>query len=350
MSSFGKVSRSYLHRVIYTRLGSSRREVLVGPQFGVDNAVLRIGKGRVLVATADPLSFIPELGPRDSAWLSVNLLASDLTTSGFLPQYGLFDFNLPPTMTDSDFARYWRSVHHECSQLGLAIVGGHTGRYEGCDYTIIGGGVLFTIGSEESYLTSAMAQSGDDIIITKGAAVETTAVLTRVFPRTVRRVLGTNLFEKAWNYLPKVSTVKEALTAGSVGQYRDVVSGMHDATEGGVLAAILELATAARLGVEVDMESIPISQETEGVCKLFGVDPLTALSEGSLVVACKPEKTSSLLKRLRSERIKSEVVGRLTEQTGVAVGTSKRGRVRLRYPRFDPYWRAFWRARKKGWT
>jgi hydrogenase expression/formation protein HypE len=350
MPALGKASREYLRKVIYAGLGFERDEVLVGPKFGVDNAILRIGKGRVLVATTDPLSFIPHLRACDSAWLSVNLLASDLTTSGFPPQYGIFDFNLPPAMKDSDFANYWRSFHQECSRLGLAIVGGHTGRYEGCDYPIIGGGVLFATGSEDSYLTSAMAQAGDDIILTKGAAVETTAVVSRVFPRTVSRALGPRLFARARKYLIKVSTVKEALTAVSVGVHREGVRAMHDATEGGVMAAVLELATASKLGVELDLDSIPISQETDELCRLFKIDPLISLSEGSLIIACRPQKTSRLLRKLSSERIESEVIGRLTKGTLTAYGTGRRGRVRLRYPKFDPYWRAYWRAIRKGWN
>lgn len=168
--------------MIFRRLGVKRREIVVGPRFGVDNSVVRIAKRSVLVATTDPLSFIPELGASSSAWLSVNLLASDLATSGFAPQYGIFDFNLPPSMNDRLFTEYWAAFHKECSRLGLAIVGGHTGKYEGCNYTIIGGGVLFAIGAEKEYLTSAMARDGDDIVLTKGAAIETTAILTRVFP------------------------------------------------------------------------------------------------------------------------------------------------------------------------
>jgi hydrogenase expression/formation protein HypE len=66
-----------LDKVIYPRLGAARREIIVGPRFGVDNAVVRVGGGKVLVATTDPLSFIPGLRPSESAWLSVNLLASD---------------------------------------------------------------------------------------------------------------------------------------------------------------------------------------------------------------------------------------------------------------------------------
>ena len=350
MQRFGKPSQTFFRRVIFPRLGAKRSDILIGPKSGVDSAVVDIGNRKVLVTTTDPLSFIPELGPQASAWLSVNLVASDLTTSGLSPQYGIFDFNLPPTMKDSGFATYWDSFHRECLRLGLAIVGGHTGRYKGCDYTIIGGGVMLAIGSKDNYLTSAMAESGDDILLTKGAAIETTAVLTRVFPQTVRRALGTRLFERAWKYLTNVSTVREALIAVLVGVHSEGVTAMHDATEGGVMAAVLELARASRLGVELDLSSISVSQETREICRLFRIDPLTSLSEGSLIIACKPEKTNRLLNKIRSERIGADVIGRLTKRTRSTFGSSRRGRVRLRYPKFDPYWRAYWKAIKKGWN
>ena len=99
-----------------------------------------------------------------------------------MPQYGIFDLNLPPQISNSEFQRYWATFDTECKKLGISIVGGHTGRYQGCDYTIIGGGVLYAVGEIDKYLTSSMARNGDQIILTKGAAVETTAILTRVFP------------------------------------------------------------------------------------------------------------------------------------------------------------------------
>ena len=344
----GKPNRSYLSRVIYRHLGAGKREVIVGPRFGVDNAVVRIATKRVMVATADPLSFIPALGARDSAWLSVNLIASDLTTSGFQPQYGVFDFNLPPRMSDKQFTDYWVSFHNECRRLGLAIIGGHTGRYEGCDYTVIGGGMMYAVGDESKYLTSEMGQKDDDIILTKGAAIETTAVLTKVFPKTVRRALGDRLFERARKYLGKVSTVNDALTAVKVGVHENGVTSMHDATEGGVIAAICELATASRLGADLDLKAMPISQETEEICKIFGIDPLTSLSEGSLVITCRPKKTGKLLARLQEANIRANVIGRLTT-SGAVYATGIEGRRRVRYPKFDPYWRAYWNATRKHW-
>ena len=346
----GKAGQSILESVIYRSLGASSSQLIVGPAFGADNSILRLGRGRVLVATSDPLSYIPSLGPEASAWLSVHLLASDLTTSGFSPQFGLFDFNLPPTLSDANFAKYWRSFHRECKRLGLSIIGGHTGRYPGIDYTIVGGGVVMATGPEGRYLTSGMARAGDDIILTKGAAIETTAILTRAFPKRAKRALGNNLFEKAWNYLYKVSTVADALTASSVGVRQHGVTAMHDATEGGVIAGLIELSAASKLGLVVDLEQIQVSEETEHLCKLFKIDPLVSLSEGTLIIASRPTKTHQVLAKLSSRGIPSCVVGKLTSEfRGCKANTSK-GTRRLSYPGVDPYWKAYSKATKRGWS
>ena len=346
---FGKPSRRYLQTVIYRRLGSHRREVLVGPRFGVDNAVIQDGPRRVIVATTDPLSFIPSLGPQDSAWLSVNLIASDLATSGIAPQYGVFDFNLPPKMSAALFASYWKYFHQECSRLGLAIIGGHTGRYEGCDYTIIGGGVMWAIGERETYLTSSMGRAGDDILLTKSAAIEATAVLARSFPKTVKRAIGEDLFGRARAYLHDVSTVKDALTAASAGLHENGVTAMHDATEGGVTAAVLELAHASKLGVELSLSAIPVTEETSTICSLFQINPLTSLSEGSLIIACRPAATERLQSRLRAGKITSTVIGTLKKKRSFRAFDSSGVSQKLRYPKFDPYWGAYWKATSKHW-
>ncbi len=348
--NFGKPGSRFLEKVVFARLGAKRPEVLVGPRFGVDNAVLRIGERRVLVVTTDPVSFIPELGPATSAWLSVNLLASDLTTSGFVPQYGIFDFNLPPEMEPRTFADYWDAFHGECARLGISIVAGHTGRYPGCNYTVIGGGVLCSVGDERQYLLSTMAENDDDIILTKGAAVETTAVLTRVFPKTVRKALGAELFGRAKRYLRKVTTVKDALAAAAAGVHQRGVTAMHDATEGGIIAAVLELANASQLGVELRLDDIPVSEETEALCKLFRIDPMTSLSEGSLIVTCGSKRTSGVLRALRRNGVPACVIGRLTGKGRGAYGISAGRRFRLKYPRADPYWKAYWKAMVKGWN
>ncbi len=316
----------------------------------MDTSIVKLGNGKVLVSTTDPLSLIRSLGARDSAWLSAHLIASDIATSGLGPKYGIFDFNLPPSMTDFIFASYWGSFHKACRELGLAIIGGHTGRFAGCEYPIIGAGVMMTVGPEDRFLTSAMASVGDDLILTKGAAVETTAVLARAFPRRVKRALGVRLFENARRYLGLVTVVEDALTAASVGIRGDGVTAMHDATEGGVIAAAFELASASNLGLILDLDEIEVSEETQQVCKLFGINPLTSLSEGSLLISTRPFATSRVLHRLSSKGLAARVVGRLVPKSMGVQGASKHSTSSLSYPRTDPYWKAFQAAVSRGWS
>ncbi|HWY27729.1 MAG TPA: AIR synthase family protein [Candidatus Sulfotelmatobacter sp.] len=346
---FGKPNAQYMSQTVYRLNGKKRSEVLYGPQRGLDVSVVRLGRGKVMVATSDPLSYIPQVGPEASAWLSIHLLASDLTTTGFSPAYGLFDFNLPPSMRDSQFATFWKAFHNESKKLGISIIGGHTGKYPGIDYSVIGGGVLVATGPEKSYLTSSMANSGDDVILTKGAAIETTAVLTRAFPRRVRKALGPELFALAWNYLGKTSTVRDALTASSIGVRRDGVTAMHDATEGGVVAGMIELASASDLGMILDLESIPISQETRVLCDHFRIDPMVSLSEGSLIIATRPAKTDKIRSKLTSAGIPSSVVGKLTSKFRGCKTVTGRGLRSISYPDFDPYWKAYSKGIERGW-
>src|SRR5438034_238609 len=137
-SALGKVAPELLERVIVPHLGAARAEVLVGPRAGHDAAIVRIGAGRVMAVTTDPLSVIPALGPARSARLACHLLASDLWTTGIPPAYASVDLNLPPEMSDAELESYWRAMSDAWAGLGVAVVTGHTGRYEGCAPSIVG--------------------------------------------------------------------------------------------------------------------------------------------------------------------------------------------------------------------
>src|SRR5690606_32396782 len=150
----GKVSADFLEAVVYPRCGARRDEVRVGPAPGVDTAVIDLPNGYSIAMTTDPCSLIPALGLEESAWLTVHLLASDITTTGCPPMYALFDLNLPPDLSAADFAAYWSHVHAFCEALGCALVGGHTGRFEGQRSTIAGGGMMVTVARTADILPS----------------------------------------------------------------------------------------------------------------------------------------------------------------------------------------------------
>lgn len=346
----GKIDRAFFDEVIYPRLGAPSEQVLLGPRHGCDNGVVRVGDDRVMLVTTDPLSVIPALGFEDSAWLSVHLLASDLATSALAPQHVSVTLNLPPHMGEAEFERYWQAFHQACSDLGIAVVAGHTGRFLGCDYTIVGGATMTAIGGAEAYVVPDMARPGDRVLLTKGAAIAATGVLARVFPESLRSALGDDLQTQAAAHFDGFSVVQDALTVASAGVRSDGVTAMHDATEGGVMAALSELATAAGCGIEVDASAIPVSEASRRVCELFGLDPYRTLSAGTLLAAVRPGRTRDALAALHQHGIPAAEVGALTDAAeGLRVRDAS-GTHPLKPDEVDRYWQAFGEAMEKGWS
>ena len=347
--SVGKVRKKYLEDVVLRRLGAKRGEVLVGPKHGVDNAVVRTGEGSVMIVTTDPLSIIPPLGLEVSAWLSVHLLASDFATSGIAPMYAIVDYNLPPSIKWNDFSAYWKATHEELQKLGVAVVAGHTGKYEGCNLTIVGGGVLLGFGSEDRYVTSSMARPGDTVMVTKAAAIAATGILARVFPKTVESNLDTDILKRAQELLTRFSTYKDGLTASSYGVREEGVTAMHDATEGGVLGALWEMASASGCGIEVEWRRIPVFDESRKICDLFKIDPYRALGEGSMMIAARPQHAGRVALALQAEGIECTLVGRMLEADEGMWLVDDGKRQPFTYGDVDPYWAAFSEASRKGW-
>ncbi len=350
MSALGKIAAGQFERVIAPRLGAKRDEVLVGPRAGQDSAIVRLGAGRVLAVTTDPLSVVPALGLEASARLSCHLIASDLWTTGIAPAWASITFNLPPRMTDAEFEEFWRGMSDEWAKLGVAVVTGHTGRYEGCDYSIVGAGTLMGVGEESGYLTPAMATPGDRVIVTKGCAVEATAIAAWLFPKRLGEKLGEAGLARARAMLAQVSVVADCRAAVRVGVRERGVTALHDATEGGVLGGLLELARACGHDLAVERARIPLASEARAACAVFGTDPYWTLSEGALIATARPERAAALLAALADAGIAAAEVGEVVPGGGALRLAERDGAVTvLVEPQPDPYWPAYGRAVVEGW-
>lgn len=340
----GKVSPEIFNEVILPQLGRKRHSVLVGPQHGVDIGVADIGGGQVMVTTTDPVFIVPPYGWERSAWFAVHILASDAVTSGLPPAYITIDLNLPMSITRDELETMWGVMHRECDKIGMAIISGHTGRYEGCDYPMVGGATVICIGAKDKYVTPAMAEVGDAIIITKGAAIEAAGLFAVTYPQRVAEAYGEELAKQAEDVFWQMSVVEDALTAVTVGVHGDGVTAMHDATECGVWGGLFEVALASRVGMRIDKNAIIVQEPVAKVCELFGIDPYSSISEGTLIITCKPRVADEIVKRLADKGIVSSIVGEcVPEKEGIQY-TEDGLTVALRHPRVDPFWQAFGKA------
>lgn len=348
LPEIGKISPEIFDEIILPNLGAPSPNVLVPPQHGVDVGVIDIGGGMVMAITTDPVFIVPEYGWQRAAWFATHILASDAATSGLRPTYMAIDLNLPLSITRDQLETMWKVIHRECQKIGIAIVAGHTARYEGCNYPMVGGAAVMAVGPKERYLTPGMARVGDVVIVTKGAAIETTGLFAVTFPDTIAKHYGEEFAERAQGIFWSMSVVEDAMTAVSVGVHDDGVTAMHDATECGVWGGLYEVAQASRVGMRIDKERIIVRDEVEKVCRLFGIDPYSAISEGTLIITVRPHKADDVLRALSSKGIEASVVGEVVPpdrgMTYVEAGIEKP----LHHPRVDPFWEAFGRALAAG--
>lgn len=344
----GKISPDIFEGVIKPHLGRKRDTVLVGPQHGVDIGVVDLGNGQVMALTTDPFFIVPDYGWERAAWFAVHILASDASTSGLQPTYFMVDLNLPREITREQLERLWTATSHACDEIGMAIVTGHTARYDGCHYPMVGGATVTAIGSRDRYVTPAMAQVGDAVIVTKGAAIEATGLFGVTFPERITRELGAEVGRAAEDLFYHMSTVKDAMTAVQVGVRTEGVTAMHDATEGGVWGGLFEIAEASRVGLLIHQDEVVVRPEVRAICDHFGMDPYTSISEGTLLLTCRPHRAADILARLADANIAATQVGEVVPRSqGIHLVTDGRER-ELHHPRVDPFWNAYGQALAEG--
>lgn len=186
----GKATAELFEQVIVRRLGAKDDDVLIGPRHGVDVGVVRVADGVAMALTADPVFIVPAYGWERAAWFAVHILASDAATSGLPLRWMAVDLNLPPEVSDEELTSLWDAFHRACEDIGLAVVTGHTARYDGCTWPMVGGAVCIASGPEDRFVTPTMARPGDRVIVTKCAAIEATALFAATFPERLAEGVG----------------------------------------------------------------------------------------------------------------------------------------------------------------
>jgi hydrogenase maturation factor len=169
-------------------------------------------------------------------------------------------------MTKEQLETVWKVIHSECERMGISIITGHTGRYENCQYPMVGGATVIGVGELDKYVTPSLIKAGDRIIVTKGPAIEATGIFAAMLPRLLEKEFGREFSIKAQEIFYNMSVVEDAMTAVGVGVREDGITAMHDATECGIWGGLYEVAQAAGLGVRVEQEKIVVMDCVMDIC------------------------------------------------------------------------------------
>lgn len=297
----GKLPNEELEKL----LGCIRKNecVIVPPKVGYDSGVHKIGD-KYLVVSTDPCTGVPE---EWFGYLLINYAASDVALFGAKPQFCTINLLAKPGCEPEAFLQVMKQTCHAANDLGIAIVTGHTGTYESISELV---GVCTAYGTieKEKLHTPADADSGDLILCTKPLGLETVVNFVLAHKVFAKRLFGAERAEKLAKMVYMQSCVKEALSLANV----PGVHAMHDATEGGLVAALNELAQASGVGFTIHSRQVRFAPELRIFEHKFGLseDQMLAISStGTILAAVSPNSEKGVRKTLSSHGLNAAFLG-----------------------------------------
>ncbi|MBP7495731.1 MAG: AIR synthase family protein [Spirochaetales bacterium] len=344
MNQIGKIDLNTFEQFLLHRLGKPDPHVLVPPLTGVDSAVLKLDTGSVMIVAEDPIFPMPGKDYKDFGWYIVHIGASDVAVMGVKPQYITYTLLMPINTSQEELRQIIDSIHNTALDLEMTILGGHTGYYPAVTVPTVGGITVFSFAKEGEYITPKGAQIGDAVIVTKGPAIETVGLLASLYEEELKEKFSLDFVQRCQGYMKKMSVVKDALSAKAAGG----VHAMHDATEGGVLGGLYEVANASGVGMRIDESRFIWTEEIEGICRYFGIDPLQSIAEGTLILTAETSSAPNILAALKREGIEASVVGEVVPHKEGQEIKRRDGTVeKLKIPEQDPFWPIFFKDLEK---
>ena len=236
-----------------------------------DGAVLAVGTEK-LAFTTDSYVVRPLFFPGgDIGTLAVNGTVNDLAMCGARPLYLSAGFIIEEGLPMETLWRVVQSMRVTADAAGVQIVTGDTkvvdrGKGDGLYINTSGVGRV----EHDLKISPASVRAGDAVLLSGDVGRHGMAIMA------VREGLA---FESSIqsDCAPLVSPVMSLLEAG-IG-----VRCLRDLTRGGLTSALVEIAEAARLAIQIDEAAIPVGEEVRGACEILGLDPLYVANEGRFV-------------------------------------------------------------------
>jgi hydrogenase maturation factor len=278
--------------------------IIVPPRPGFDSGVQKIAHDLCLVISTDPCVGVPR---RWFGWLLIHYPASDVAVFGVRPQFCTVNLLGPPRAPTHVFESVMRRICQATEELGMQIVAGHTGTYEGLR-DLVGVCTAYGLASSGDIITPAGARPGDRILCTKHLGLETIATFSQMRRNLAGRLFGKSKAARISQQFRFQSCVKEALAISKI----PGVHAMHDVAEGGLVSALNEMGEASKTGFSLDFASLPVPGDVDVLVRHFRLsrnELMSMSSTGTLIAALDPQAEREVVRRLSELKIPSCVIG-----------------------------------------
>lgn len=302
----GKLPAAFLHRLL-AQYVSSEAGVELGAGVGRDAAVIACSD-RLLIAKTDPITFVTE----NIGHYVVQVNANDIACMGGEPKWFMATLLFPDHKTEeAQVEEIFRQISRACATHAIAWCGGHTEITATVTQPLVIG-MMFGEAPRSRRYAPARIEPGDHILLTKGLAVEATAIIGKHKAAALAEIFATDFASHCQNFLfePGISVLAAAKLAWEVAG----IHALHDPTEGGLANAVHELLEEKKLGVEIYGAQVLLLPETKLLCEHFALDPLGLIASGALLVVGQAGACEELLQKYHAANIPAAMIGRVLDE------------------------------------
>lgn len=154
-------------------------------------------------------------------------------------------------------------------------------------------------------MQSSMGKPEQDIVLLKWIGLEGTFRAMREKETDLKNRFVHTFLNQIKQMESQIFSAKEIEVARQHG-----VTAMHQITEGGILAALWEMAEASGVGLEVELKRMSIRQETVEICEFCHLNPYQLTSVGSVLIFT--ERGEELVQKYEEAGIQASLLGRTT--------------------------------------
>ncbi|MBI5404111.1 MAG: hydrogenase expression/formation protein HypE [Ignavibacteriae bacterium] len=254
-----------------------------------DGAVF-LTDGHRLAFTTDSYVINPIFFPGgDIGELAVYGTVNDLSMCGAKPLYLSLGLILEEGFVIKDLEKIIISVKNACERTGVKIITGDTkvvekGKGDKIFINTAGIGIV----KDDINISPSRVEEGDVVLLSGDIGRHGIAIMT------TRENLDFESKIKS-DCAPLNDIVQKLLESGID------IHCLRDLTRGGLGSALNEIASKAKVEIEINEIHINVIEEVKGICEILGFDPLNVANEGRFIAFVKKKDAAKALKILKEE-------------------------------------------------
>lgn len=291
----GRASQELLDEIFMPRLGNPELRAL-------NDAAVFDAPGARLAMTTDSYTVDPIFFPGgDIGSLAVHGTVNDLSMRGARPLFLSTGFILEEGLAAADLIRVVDSMAEAVAKAGVTVMCGDTkvvgrGQADKIFINTAGVGVI----DDGVDVAADRVRTNDAILVSGTIGDHGVAILAG------RE--GLPLKTPVMSDSAPMNHLVQAVLAAAPG----AIHALRDPTRGGLATAVVEVAHASGVAVELWEKDIPVRPEVAGACEVLGLDPLYLANEGKVIVWAEEGAAREILSVMQRTEFGAEaaIIGR----------------------------------------